>query len=95
MGGRRCRLLQRVLFLFALEIDMADQPTKPYVKIASTLVLVGMGIFTLERFGLQQAESPGQQLHLGSTLLSLLVLVPVAMVVAGALVFVVGKMRRL
>jgi hypothetical protein len=76
------------------EIDMADQATKPYVKLASTLVLVGMGIFTLERYGLQQVEA-GQPVHLGSTLLSLLVLVPVAMIVAGALVFVVGKMRRL
>ena len=74
---------------------MANQATKPYVKLASTLVLVGMGIFTLERLGLQQFEAPGQQVHLGSTLLSLLVIVPVAMIVAGALVFVVGKMRRL
>ena len=74
---------------------MAAQPTKPYVKLASTLVLLGMGIFTLERYGLQRIEEPGHPLHLGSTLVSLLVIVPVAMVVVGALVFVVGKMRRL
>ena len=74
---------------------MAAQAPKPYVKLASTLVLVGMGIFTLERYGLQRIEEPGHPLHLGSTLVSLLVIVPVAMVVVGALVFVVGKMRRL
>ena len=74
---------------------MADQATKPYVKLASTLVLVGMGIFALERYGLQQVEAPSNPLHLGGTVLSLLVLVPVAMIVAGALVFVVGRMRRM
>lgn len=74
---------------------MAAPPTKPYVKLASTLVLLGMGIFTLERYGLQRIEEPGQPLHLGATLLSLLVIVPVAMVIAGALVFIVGRMRRL
>ena len=74
---------------------MAAPPTKPYVKLASTLVLLGMGIFTLERYGLQRIEEPGHPLHLGGTLLSLLVIVPVAMVIAGALVFIVGRMRRL
>ena len=74
---------------------MAAQPTKPYVKLASTLVLVGMGIFTLERYGLQRIEEPGNPLHLGSIVLSLLVIVPVVMVIAGALVFMVGRMRRL
>jgi hypothetical protein len=81
--------------LSAKEIDMANQAPKPYVKLASTLVLLGMGIFTLERYGLQRIEEPGHPLHLGSTLLSLLVIIPVLMIVAGALVFVVGRMRRL
>ena len=74
---------------------MAAPSTKPYIKLASTLVLLGMGIFTLERYGLQRMEEPGHPLHLGSTLLSLLVIVPVVMVVAGVLVFIVGRMRRL
>ena len=74
---------------------MAAPITKPYVKLASTLVLLGMGLFTLERFGLSRIEEPNHPLHLGSTVLSIMVLVPVAMIVAGALVFVVGRMRRL
>jgi len=74
---------------------MAAQQTKPYVKLASTLVLLGMGLFTLERYGLQRIEEPGNPLHLGSVLISLLVIVPVVMIIAGALVFVVGRMRRL
>ena len=74
---------------------MATQGPKPYIKLASTLVLLGMGLFTLERYGLSRIEEPGNPLHLGATILSLLVLVPVVMIVAGALVFVVGRMRRL
>jgi hypothetical protein len=76
---------------------MAAQPARPYIKLASTLVLLGMGmgLFTLERYGLPRIEEPGHPLHLGGTLLSLLVIVPVAMVLAGALVFIIGRMRRL
>jgi hypothetical protein len=74
---------------------MATQAPKPYVKLASTLVLLGMGLVPLERYGLSRIEEPGNPLHLGATILSLLVLVPVVMIVAGALVFVVGRMRRL
>jgi hypothetical protein len=74
---------------------MATQGPKPYIKLASTLVLVGMGMFTLERYGLSRMEEPGHPLHLDGTLLSILVIAPVLLVVAGALVFVVGRMRRL
>lgn len=74
---------------------MAAPPTKPYVKLASTLMLLGMGIFSLERFGLSRLEGGAQPLHLDGTLLSLLVLLPVVLVAAGALVFVVGRLRRL
>ena len=74
---------------------MAAQGPKPYIKLASTLVLLGTGLFTLERYGLSRIEEPGNPLHLGGTLLSLLVIVPVLLVVGGALVFVVGRMRRL
>ena len=75
---------------------MAQQGPKPYVKLASTLVLIGMGLFSLERFfGLTRLEGPTQNIHLDGTLLSILVLTPIVLVAAGALVFVVGKMRRL
>ncbi len=53
--------------------------TKPYVKLASTLVLVGMGIFTLERFGLSQFSSPSHPLHVSGALLSVLVIAPVVL----------------
>ena len=75
---------------------MAPRPgMKPYVKLASTLVLVGSGLFTLERYGLQRIEEPGHPLHIDPTLLSLMVLVPIGLVIAGAVVFLVGRMRRL
>ena len=75
---------------------MASPPgMKPYVKLASTLVLVGSGLFTLERYGLQRIEEPGNPLHIDPTLLSLMVLVPIGLEVAGAVVFLVGRMRRL
>lgn len=74
---------------------MAAQVPKPYIKLASTLVLVGMGLFTLERYGLSRIEEPGHPLHLNGTLLSIMVLAPVMLIVAGALIFVVGRMRRL
>ena len=71
------------------------QGPKPYIKLASTLVLLGMGLFTLERYGLSRMEEPGHPLHLNGVLLSAFVIVPMTMIAAGALVFVVGKMRRL
>ena len=74
---------------------MATQGMKPYVKLASSLVLVGTGLFSLEQYGLGRLEGPSHSVHLDSTLLSLLVIVPLALVVAGAMVFVIGKMRRL
>ena len=74
---------------------MASQAPKPYIKLASTLVLIGMGLFTLERYGLSRIEEPGHPLHLDGTILSLMVIAPVVLIIAGALVFVVGRMRRL
>ncbi len=74
---------------------MAVQGTKPYIKLASTLVMVGMGLFSLEQFGLSRLEGPTQTTHLDGTVLSVMVLAPVALVAAGAIVFMVGKMRRL
>lgn len=74
---------------------MAAATPKPYVKLASTLVLVGMGLFTLERFGLSRFEQPGRQLNLDPNLLSALVLIPLLLIAAGAIIFIVGRMRRL
>ena len=74
---------------------MATQGPKPYIKLASTLVLFGMGLFTLERYGMSRIEEPGNPVHLDGTVLSLMVIVPVVLVVAGALTFVFGKIRRL
>jgi hypothetical protein len=74
---------------------MAAPSRHPYVKLAATLMLLGMGLFTLERYGLGRLGGEGEALHLDPTVLSLLVLAPVLLVAAGALVFVVGKLRRL
>lgn len=68
---------------------------KPYVKLASTLVLVGTGLFSLEQFGLGRLEGDSHSVHIDGTILSLLVLVPLGLVAVGAAIFVVGKMRRL
>ncbi|GEM_PF-1878106 len=74
---------------------MAAPGRHPYVKLSSTLVLIGMGLFALERFGLGRLDAGGQPLHLGAIVLSVLVLAPVLLVAAGAVVFLVGRMRRL
>ena len=73
---------------------MAAQGMKPYVKLASTLVVVGMGLFSVEQFGLGKLEGPNHSLHLDPTVLSIMVVAPIALVAAGAIVFMVGKMRR-
>jgi hypothetical protein len=73
---------------------MTTQGPKPYVKLASTLVLLGMGIFTLEQYGLARLDAPAHDMHIDPNLLSLLVLTPLALIVAGALIFVVGRIRR-
>lgn len=78
------------------ELPMAaTQGPKPYMKLASTLVVLGMGLFSLEQFGLGKLEGPNHAVHLDSTLLSLMVIVPLALMVGGAVVFLYGKMRRL
>lgn len=74
---------------------MAATGPKPYVKLASTLVLVGMGLFSLEQFGLGRLAGDSHDAHLDGTLLSVLVIAPIALVAIGAVVFMVGKMRRL
>jgi hypothetical protein len=68
---------------------------KPYIKLASTLVLIGTGLFSLEQYGLGKLEGPDHTVHLNGTVLSLLVLAPLLLIAAGAIVFIVGKLRRL
>ncbi|HEY9011381.1 MAG TPA: hypothetical protein VIN06_10205 [Devosia sp.] len=69
--------------------------TKPYVKLAYGLIIAGMAIFMLERFGLSNMSGPNHTpLHLDGTLLSIMVIAPVVLVVAGCLTFMVGRMLR-
>jgi hypothetical protein len=70
------------------------QNTKPYVKLAGTLASLGLGIFVLERYGLSELQQNGT-VHIDGAILSILVIAPLLLVLAGAVVFVVGKMRRL
>lgn len=66
---------------------------KPYVKIAYSLIVVGMGLFTLERLGL--AQLGGLHGHLSGWMINAMVLVPIGLVVAGGAVFMIGRMRRM
>ena len=70
---------------------------KPYIKLAATLASIGTGLFLLERYGLNELKgfNNGQGIHLDPNLLGLLVIAPFALVAAAAIVFMVGKMRRL
>ena len=66
---------------------------KPYVKLASGLVLGGMGLFTLERYGLGRVNPEG--LHLAGWVVTAMILVPLALIGAGCVTFMVGRIRRL
>lgn len=70
---------------------MSDSKVKPYVKLAGTLVGLGMGIFFFERYGLSQMNN----VHLAGWLISALVIAPLALVLSGCAIFVFGKIRRL
>jgi hypothetical protein len=69
-------------------------PTKPKSTIAWTLVIVGMGLFSVEQFGLDKIEGPTKSVHLDPNLLSILVIAPFILIIAGAVVFMIGRMRR-
>jgi hypothetical protein len=73
---------------------MAEKGPKPYIKLAGTLVTFGAGIFMVERYGLSEMGGNGT-VHIDPNLLSALVIVPIVLVAAGAIVFMYGKMRRL
>jgi len=76
---------------------MAISPnTKPYVKLAGGLVVIGGGLLTIERLGLSNLSgSSHAPVHVDPTLLSLMVLAPVGLIIVGCLIFLVGKIRRL
>ncbi|SFZ81401.1 hypothetical protein SAMN02983003_0479 [Devosia enhydra] len=68
---------------------------KPYMRWAYGLILFGLGLFMLERFGLSTLSGPQHAgVHLDPNLLSAMVIAPIALVFAGCIVFMVGKMRR-
>ena len=68
---------------------------KPYMRLAYGLILFGLGLFMLERFGLSTLSGPQHSgVHIDPNLLSAMVIAPVALVMAGCIVFMVGKMRR-
>jgi hypothetical protein len=70
---------------------------KPYIKLAATLASLGAAMFFLERFGLNglKGVNGGQGMHIDPNILGLLVIAPFALFIAAAIVFMVGKMRRL
>jgi hypothetical protein len=70
-----------------------DRKIKPYVKLAYTLIAIGMGVFALERLGL--SEMGGFNMPLAGWLISIMVIAPVALILAGCAVFLFGRMRRL
>jgi hypothetical protein len=74
---------------------MAQSGPKPYVKLASTLVLLGMGLFMLEQYGLSRMQGASGPFHASGLLLTALVLAPLALVATGCIIFVVGRIRRL
>jgi len=70
---------------------------KPYIKLAATLASIGGGLFFFERYGLNELRglNNGEGIRLDPNLLGLLVIAPFALFLAAAIVFMVGKMRRL
>jgi hypothetical protein len=70
---------------------------KPYIKLAATLASIGAALFFFERYGLNELRglNGGQGVRLDPNLLGVLVIAPFALIIAAAIVFMVGKMRRL
>jgi heme/copper-type cytochrome/quinol oxidase subunit 2 len=68
---------------------------KPYIKLAWTLVVLGMSLLAFERFGLMEFAGQGGKLQLDENIWSILVIAPVVLIIAGCIVFMVGRMRRL
>ncbi len=73
--------------------DDKDSAKKPS-NLPMTLVVTGMGLFSIEQFGLGKLGGPNSGIHIDGTILSILVLAPIALVVAGAVMFMMRRMRR-
>ena len=69
---------------------------KPYMKISATLASIGAGIFFLERYGLNGLkQASGGSVRFDPNILGILVVAPFVLIIAAAIIFMVGKMRRL
>lgn len=68
--------------------------SKPYVKLAATLSSLGIGFYFIEQFGLREITKYFK-LNMNEFVLSILVIAPFALIISGALVFMIGRMRRL
>jgi hypothetical protein len=80
---------------YLLATMAAPKNPKPSTKLAGTLVLLGMSLFMLERFGLDWIRKPGNGSgHIDGTVLSVLVVAPLLLIAGGCIVFVVGAMLR-
>lgn len=67
---------------------------KPHNKLAALLLLTGKGMILIEGLGLGLLRQSGASVHLGQLLLSLLVLIPASLLLAGCAVFVLGAAQR-
>lgn len=63
---------------------------RPHNKLAAFLLLGGKGLILLEVSGLGLLRQSGTPVHLGSSVLSAMVLVPATLLLAGCAVFLVG-----
>lgn len=61
-------------------------------RLAYTLVMIGVAIIAFERFGLSELRSQG--IGFDPTVLGILAIAPVVLILAGAVVFMVQRMRR-
>ena len=66
---------------------------KPYIRLAATLVVFGIAAFSIERWLFGQFRR--DNVHLDPNLLSALFALPLILVAAGIVVWIVGRMRRL
>lgn len=64
-----------------------------YRKLAYSLIVIGMSLFMFERFGLAGLRSSYPQMHIDGTLLGFFVVAPILLVVAGGMVFMIGRAR--
>jgi hypothetical protein len=64
----------------------------PDHRLAYTLVTIGVAVFAFERFGLSELRDQG--VGFDPTVLGILAVAPVLLIVSGAVVYMVQRMRR-